>query len=125
MRLDDHNPLRITSVRLLRRIVRDIAFRSTDALGTLTMWESVRDGEFTWIYPFLEDADFVVNSALAYEMGALKPLALAALEKIDRKNPHFITANRLIKYLKYFKTVDHADIPSDSLLREFIGGLKL
>jgi len=125
MRLDDHNPMRITAVRLLRRIVRDIAFRGTDAINTITMWESVRAGEFKWIYPFLETADFVFNSALAYEMGALKPFALDALKAIDRKNPTYITANRLIKYLKYYKTVDASLIPEDSLLREFIGGLTL
>lgn len=125
MRLDDHNPMRITAVRLLRRIVRDIAFRSTDALNTLRMWESVRAGEFQWIYPFLETADFVFNSALAYEMGVLKPYAIDALKAIDRKDPHYVTANRLIKYLKYFKTVDEALVPKDSLLREFIGGLSL
>lgn len=125
MRLDDHNPLRITVVRLLRRMVRDVAFRGTDVLTTLSMWPSVRDGEFTWIYPFLEEADYVFNSSLSYEMGVLKPLVEASLQKIDKKNPHFITANRLLKTIKYFIPIDASLVPKDSVLREFIGGLDL
>lgn len=125
MRIDDHNPLRITVVRLLRRMVRDVAFRGTDVLTTLSMWPSVRDGEFTWIYPYLEEADYVFNSSLSYEMGVLKPLVESALKTIDKKHPHYITANRLLKTIKYFIPIHHTLIPQDSILREFIGGLDL
>jgi len=125
MRLDDHNPLRITVVRLLRRMVRDVAFRGTDIHTTLSMWPSVRDGEFTWIYPYLEEADYVFNSSLSYEMGVLKPLVEESLKTIDKKDPHYITANRLLKTIKYFTPIDINEVPNDSILREFIGGLKL
>lgn len=124
IRLDPHNPMRITAVRLLRRIVRDIAYRNTDAMKTFAMWDRVRAGEFKWIYPYLEDADYVFNSALPYEMGVLKPFVMDALQKVERENEHFITANRLIKYLKHFKTVDASWVPKNSVLREFIGGLE-
>jgi uridine kinase len=125
IRLDAHNPLRITVVRLLRRMVRDVAFRGTDVHTTLSMWPSVRDGEFTWIYPYLEEADYVFNSSLSYEMGVLKPLVEESLKTIDKKDPHYITANRLLKTIKYFIPIDIQEVPNDSILREFIGGLIL
>jgi uridine kinase len=85
------------------------------------MWPSVRRGEFKWIYPFIEDADIVFNSALHYEMGVLKAEIEALLTPIERTNPHFMTVNRLLKYLKYFIPIDPVNVPEDSILREFIG----
>ena len=121
LRLDEHNPFRLTSLRLLRRLVRDAATRGASVEDTLSMWPSVRQGEFKWIYPFIEDADIVFNSALHYEMGVLKNKIEALLIPIERANPHFVTVNRLLKYLKYFTPVEDTLVPEDSILREFIG----
>ena len=121
--VDDHSPLSTTDLRLIRRIVRDMQFRNYPAKNTIDMWQSVRSGEFKWIYPWQEGVDFVFNSALAYELCVLKKLALPALKEIKDTDPQFIVANRLIKYLKYFKTIDDESlIPCNSLLREFVGG---
>jgi len=121
LRLDAHNSFRLTSLRLLRRLVRDAATRGSSVEDTLKMWPSVRQGEFKWIYPFIEDADIVFNSALHYEMGVLKNKIEALLIPIERANPHFVTVNRLLKYLKYFTPVEDTLVPEDSILREFIG----
>lgn len=120
--IDNHNPISFTDIRLLRRIVRDKENRGTSAEGTLSMWPSVRRGEFKWIYPYQEGCDFIFNSALTYELCVMKKYALPALLEISSDSPHFITANRLIKFLKHFKDMDDKWIPCNSLLREFIGG---
>lgn len=120
--IDNHNPISYTDIRLLRRIVRDRRTRGTDAEGTLSMWRSVRRGEFKWIYPYQEGCNFVYNSALTYELCVMKKYALPALQAISSDSPHYITANRLIKFLKHFKDMDDKWIPCNSLLREFIGG---
>ena len=120
--LDNHNPISLTDIRLLRRIVRDKKYRNTSAEKTLEMWASVRRGEFKWIYPHQEGANFVFNSELTYELGVMKKYALPALQAIPDDHPHAITANRLIKFLKYFKEIDDKWVPCNSLLREFIGG---
>ena len=86
------------------------------------MWPSVRRGEFKWIYPYQEGCNFIYNSALTYELNVMKKYALPALLEIPSDSPHFITANRLIKFLKHFKDMDDKWIPCNSLLREFIGG---
>ncbi len=120
--LDNHNPISFTDIRLLRRIVRDKQFRGTSAEKTLEMWNSVRRGEFRWIYPYQEGCNFVYNSALTYELCVMKKYALPALQEVKSDSPYFITANRLIKFLKYFKDMDDTYVPCNSLLREFIGG---
>ena len=121
--IDNHSPLNTTDLRLIRRIVRDMQFRNYPAANTIDMWQSVRSGEFRWIYPNQEGANFVFNSALPYELCVLKKLALPALREIKYTDPQFLVANRLIKYLKYFKTIeDESIIPCNSLIREFIGG---
>lgn len=120
--IDNDNPISFTDVRLLRRIVRDKKYRGTSAEQTLEMWPSVRRGEFKWIYPFQEGCNFVYNSALTYELCVMKKYALPALQEIKPDNPNYITANRLIKFLKYFKDIDDKWVPCNSLLREFIGG---
>ncbi len=120
--LDYHNPISITNVRLLRRIVRDRKFRNAPASKTIDMWPSVRRGEFRWIYPHQEGADYIYNSGLTYELCVMKKYALDTLMEIPRESEHFITANRLIKFLKYFFDIDDAYVPNNSLLREFIGG---
>ena len=120
--IDYHNPISYTDIRLLRRIVRDKKYRGASAERTLEMWPSVRRGEFKWIYPYQEGCNFVYNSALTYELCVLKKYALPALQEVKPDSPHYITANRLIKFLKYFKEMDDRWVPCNSLLREFIGG---
>ncbi|MFH5882039.1 nucleoside kinase [Liberiplasma polymorphum] len=120
--IDHHNPISITNLRLLRRIVRDKKFRNSPASKTISMWQSVRNGEFKWIYPHQEGADYIFNSGLAYELNVMKKYALDTLIEIPRESEHFITANRLIKFLKYFVDIDDYVVPCSSLLREFIGG---
>ncbi len=120
--IDLHNPISYTDIRLLRRIVRDKKYRDSPAERTLEMWPSVRRGEFKWIYPYQEGCNYVFNSALSYELCVLKKYALPVLREVPCDSPHYITANRLIKFLKYFKDMEDKWIPCNSLLREFIGG---
>lgn len=123
--LDDHNRIRTTDVRLLRRIVRDMAERGSSAEETLGMWESVRRGENTWIFPYQEQADSVFNTALHYELPVLRRYAYDALEAIPPEDSTYLMARRLLKTLHYFPAVpDNAltEIPPLSLEREFIGG---
>lgn len=122
MNLDDHNPISITNLRLIRRIVRDKKFRNASALRTIGMWDSVRRGEFRWIYPNQEEADYVYNSGLQYELCVMKKYALPTLLEVPNDSEHFVTANRLIKFIKYFVDIDDSHVPCNSLLREFIGG---
>ncbi len=121
--IDNHSPLNTTDLRLIRRIVRDMKFRNCPAAGTIDMWQSVRKGEFKWIYPNQEGANYVFNSELTYELAVLRTHALPALREIKPTDQEYLVANRLIKYLKYFKPIeDESIIPCNSLLREFIGG---
>lgn len=119
--LDNHNPVSLTNLRLIRRIVRDYKFRNASPELTLDMWPSVRKGEFKWIYSTQEDADFIFNSLLFYEHCVLKKDALSILKTIDIHSPYYIQANRLIKYIKYFLDMDSKWVPCNSLLQEFIG----
>ena len=123
--LDDHNRIRTTDVRLLRRIVRDNQFRSTPPEETLAMWPSVRRGEEKWIFPHQERADSMFNTALHYELPVLGHYAYALLKAISPDSPHYLTARRLVKMLNYFPDVPEdvlEEVPPLSLLREFIGG---
>ena len=120
--IDAHNPLSFTDLRLLRRMVRDFRTRNSSAKETLSMWESVRKGEYKWIYPWQDDVDYTFNSELAYELGVMKKYAVPLLEAIDSEDEYFIDANRLLKYIKYFVDIDEKFVPCNSLLREFIGG---
>lgn len=120
--IDDHSPIPATDIRLLRRMVRDARTRNSPAEETLSMWASVRSGEFKWIYEFQEQADFVFNTELTYELGVMKKYALPLLETIDVNSEYYIPANRLMKFLKYFKDIDDNLVPNNSILREFIGG---
>lgn len=120
--LDDQNPISLTDLRLLRRLVRDKKFRNASALETMSMWPSVRKGEFTWIYDTQEGADYVYNSVLSYELPVMRKYALPVLEEIDRESEYWPLAERLIRMLKYFVDLDEKWVPSNSLMREFIGG---
>lgn len=118
----NHSPISITEIRLLRRIVRDKNYRNTDVNKTLEMWPSVRRGEFNWIYDTQEDADYIFNSELAYEMCVMKRQVLPMLLNIDKSSKCYSMASRLIRFLKYFEDMDDTYIPCNSLIREFIGG---
>ena len=120
--LDNTNPISITDLRLLRRIVRDKNFRGSSALETMQMWPSVRRGEFQWIYDTQEGADFVYNSMLSYELCVMKKYAMPALKEIDTDSEYFPVAERLIRMLKYFDDMPDEWVPCNSLIREFIGG---
>lgn len=121
-KIDDHNPISISDIRLIRRMVRDFQFRGTGCEKTLSTWQSVRNGEFKWIYANQNNADFVFNSELSYELCVLKKYAVPLLEEVSTESPNFITANRLLKFLKYFETITDKWVPCNSILREFIGG---
>ena len=122
--LDDHNRIRTTDVRLLRRIVRDMRFRNTSPAETIDMWPKVRAGEERWIFPNMEKADVMFNTSLHYELPVLKTIAYELLLSIPRTAPEYLVAHRLLKVLHYFLPVDGDvmdEIPPLSILREFIG----
>ena len=123
LNLDDHNRIRTTDVRLLRRIVRDYKFRGTSPEDTMAMWPSVRRGEEKYIFPFQEKADVMFNSALTYELCIMKQYAYPALQAVPPESPHYTLARRLVKFLNYIEPADVEDeVPLNSILREFIGG---
>lgn len=120
--LDDHNPLSLTDLRLLRRLVRDKKFRNSPAEETFSMWAKVRAGEFKWIYPYQEGCDYVFNSFLPYELAVMKKYALPLLQALPNDSPYHSDAHRLIGMLKFFIDMSDEWVPSNSLMREFIGG---
>ena len=120
--IDDHTPISMTDMRLLRRIARDSRTRSTDALNTIRMWPSVRKGEFKYIYPTQENADFVFDSFMPYELCAIRNIVLPQLEKITPEEKEYYFANSLKNMVKYFLPIGTSDIPCNSLMREFVGG---
>ena len=123
LNLDDHNRIRTTDVRLLRRLVRDFQFRHAPFEETLSMWPSVRRGEERFIFPFQEEADIMFNSALPYELSVLKKYAYPMLTRIDEGSQYFTAARRLVKFLNYFSSTDmESELPPTAILREFIGG---
>jgi uridine kinase len=122
LNLDLHNRISTTDTRMLRRIVRDATERGYSAQQTIQRWDSVRRGEKRHIFPYQENADDMFNSALAYELSALKPLAEPLLRQVPFGVPEYIEAKRLLAFLEWFLPVDSNLIPDNSLLREFIGG---
>lgn len=124
--LDDYNRIPTTDLRLIRRMVRDYNFRGYSAKHTIMNWDSVRRGEKKNIFPYQEEADIIFNSACVYELAVLKKYAKPLLEEIKSDDEAYIEANRLLKFLQYFiELEDTSDIPSTSILREFIGGSKI
>lgn len=122
LNIDNHNRIPTTDTRLIRRMVRDHRFRGASIEETLNMWTNVRRGEEMNIFPFQEQADIMLNTALIYELAVLKPYILPLLEDFDRDNQYYIEVNRLKKFMKYFVDLDSHEIPNNSILREFIGG---
>ena len=122
LNIDDHNWIGTYDNRLLRRIIRDHKYRGCGAYDTIKRWASVRAGEEKWIMPFHENADAMFNSSLLFEVSVMKNYALPLLQQVPSNTPEYAEASRLIKFLNYFDPVDEKDIPSTSLLREFLGG---
>jgi len=122
MRIDQHNRIPTTDLRLLRRIIRDNRFRGTSAPATIDMWPAVRRGEERNIFPFQQEADVMFNSSLIYELLVLKGYALPLLSAITKDMPQYSEARRLIEFLSYFLQIPADDIPPNSILREFLGG---
>ncbi len=122
--LDNHNRIRTTDVRLLRRITRDVSFRATSPQKTIDMWPSVRAGEERWIFPYQEKADVMFNTSLHYELPVLKRMSYGLLAAIPDDAPQALVAHRLMKFLQYLLPAEDAvlgEIPPLSILREFIG----
>jgi uridine kinase len=122
LNLDRHNRVPTTDTRLLRRIVRDAAHRGYSAADTIRRWPSVRRGEKQHIFPYQNNADVFFNSALVYELSALKPLAQPLLLQVEPGTPERVEANRLLAFLQWFDPIIGDTIPNDSILREFVGG---
>jgi uridine kinase len=120
--LDLHNPLHLTDIRFLRRAIRDYISRNTTILRTFEFWNSVRKGEFIWIYPNQQEADFVFNSELIYEFNVLKPYLIPLLLQIPDTNQYFDKAQYFLNLLSFFKSFDSNLVFHESLLKEFIGG---
>ena len=120
--IDDISPLSMTDMRLLRRIARDARTRNTSAAETIRMWPSVREGEFKYIYPTQENADFVFDSFLPYELCALRNVVLPLLDEITIDQEEYMMAFNLKWMVRYFLPISLGDIPCNSILREFVGG---
>ena len=122
LNIDEHNRIPTTDGRLLRRIVRDARTRGASAQKTINMWPSVRRGEERNIFPYQEEADVMFNSALIYELAVLKIYVEPLLFGISPDVPEYQEAKRLLKFLDYFVGIGSENVPTNSLLREFIGG---
>jgi uridine kinase len=122
LNLDRHNRVSTTDTRLIRRIVRDARERGYTAAQTIERWESVRRGEKRHIFPFQENANVMFNSALAYELAALKPFAEPLLRQVPHGTPEYIEAKRLLAFLEWFLPLDISLVPGTSIVREFLGG---
>ena len=120
--LDNHNYIPTTDNRLLRRIIRDYKYRGVSAQETIPRWPSVRAGENKWIFPFQENADAMLNTAMLYELAVIKTQAEPLLQQVPENCEEYAEAYRLLKFLKYFKGIPYNNLPPTSLLREFLGG---
>ena len=120
--LDNHNYIPTTDNRLLRRIIRDYKYRGVSAQETIHRWPSVRAGENKWIFPFQENADAMLNTAMLYELSVLKMQVEPLLQQVPENCEEYAEAYRLLKFLKYFKGIPYNNLPPTSLLREFLGG---
>lgn len=122
LNIDNHNRIHTSDTRKLRRIVRDNKYRGKCASETLKMWKEIREGEEKYVFPYQDDADYVINSALVYEIGVLKVYAEPLLFNVDEHDESYPEALRLINFLRNFLPLPSDDVPKDSVLREFIGG---
>ena len=122
LNIDNHNRVSTTDNRLLRRIIRDNRTRAHSVENTIAAWNSVREGEEKYIFPYQDDADFTFNSALIYEIGVLKTYVEPLLFSVPQNSPYYGEAKRLIEFLHLFLPIPADVIPQDSIIREFIGG---
>ena len=122
LNVDLVNRIPTTEVRLIRRLVRDDRFRGTGAEETFKRWESVRQGEYKFIFKYQEEADMMFNSSMIYELNALRPFVEASLKKMPEDSPYALTRERLLNLLSFALPMDTAKVPFNSILREFIGG---
>lgn len=122
LNIDAHNRIPTTDARLIRRLVRDYQFRGASALKTLKQWPDVRQGEEKYIFPYQEEADVMFNSAMIYELSALRRYAVPMLKAVTPDVPEYTKARRLLDFCQYFLDLpDEDDVPNNSILREFIG----
>ena len=122
LNFDNHSPISATDIRLLRRIVRDKLYRGSSPENTLALWSNVRRGEFKWIYPYQDEADYTFNTELTYEIMVMKKYALPALATVKKSSPYYTGVKNLITMLSFIGNIDDKYVPCNSLLREFIGG---
>ena len=122
LNMDRYNRISTTDTRLVRRIVRDYQFRGYSAKHTLDTWVSVNRGEEKNIFPYQEDANKIFNISLIYELSALKDIAKPLLEEITQDEKEYAEAQRLLNILKYFESIPNEEVPTNSLLKEFLGG---
>jgi uridine kinase len=122
LNIDNHNRIHTSDTRKLRRIIRDNKYRGYNAADTLKMWKKIREGEEKFIFPFQDDADTIVNSALVYELGVLKTYAEPLLFSVNEDDEAYPEALRLINFLRNFLPIPSDNVPKNSILREFIGG---
>ena len=122
LNMDRYNRISTTDTRLVRRMVRDYKFRGYSALNTLNTWHKVTNGEKKNIFPFQEEADTIFNTSLIYELNALKDIAMPLLQEITEDYKEYAEAQRLINMLKYFRPIPNEYVPTNSLLKEFLGG---
>ena len=122
LNLDRFNRISTTDTRLIRRIVRDYQFRGYSAKHTIATWNKVNEGEKKNIFPFQEESNFIFNTSLVYEIGALKPIIMPLLQEITKEEPEHAEAERLINLVRYFEPIPAEYVPNNSLLKEFLGG---
>ena len=120
--LTNHNWISTIDNRLIRRMVRDYKYRANSVQDTIARWMSVRRGEDKWIFPFQENADVMFNSALIFELAVLKTYIMPLLQEVPKDSPEYTEANRIMRLLTCIKPMSNRDLPSTSLLREFLGG---
>ncbi len=122
LNIDRYNPISSTDNRLIRRMTRDMQFRNTTPSETMKRWESVQKGENLNIFPYQENADYFINTALIYELAVLKPFIMPQLEQVTTKDKYYHETKRIMGILDFIKSVDASVVPPSSLLREFVGG---
>ncbi len=122
IRIDNHNYIPTTDNRLLRRITRDNKYRSYSAQDTIARWNSVRNGEEKWIFPYQENADAMFNSAMLFEIAVIKDMVASLLDEVPANSEQYVKASQLRDFLKLFRAIPSQNLPPTSLVREFIGG---
>lgn len=122
LNIDSNNYISTTDLRLIRRIIRDNRTRGNDVSMTINSWQSVRDGEEKYIFPFINTSDCIINTSLVYELGVLKVFAEPLLYSVTPDSKYYEEARRLIGFLKNYYPISSEYISDTCVLREFIGG---